>query len=440
MRLRLIQIVLSVLLLGLPAFAHAQNLPVGLLSKARLGVLCFDTVNTNAALDCWLNQHPDVAAAMSYTNASYSGAWPTWPTPIKNRLRFYFNQMVVWYKAGMPPASYPQPFPMPVPEQGPTDPVYGFGISQGMGTQVYLSQVGNSLAAELTAAFSWTITTYTPAELILLLSMNDTMYYMANVANPGYFFQYDGPSPATPGFTVTFFKKNNLIGTDAADTVARLFAWERGLSHFFVVSGDPTVNVFPYFWGPNTPPIPDPRIINGTTYTGPMNFGFAHFTAGCSGTQDFMKSVLRSMNIPVQLHWVSCQHATPMFPTLDLAMTHGDDPYDRLGWVTPFPGFSTPAPSEYFISTSQFNQLFPPAQSWDACTQTVGVQVANIAIKYGSDALMNFYCQDLISGADHASGQVYGYMQWYYPLTTLENMGLWTTLNIKVTALNYCGF
>lgn len=441
MRLRLVHIGLSpLLLLCLFTFAHAQGLPVGILSKARLGVRCWDTANTNAALDCWLNQHPDVAGAMFYQDSSYSGTWPTWPTAVKNQLRLYFNQMAVWYKVGMPPASYPKPFPVPIPELGPPDPVYGFWMSEATGKRVYLSQAANSLAAELTAAFSWTITTYTPPQLTLLLSMNDTMYYMSNVANPGYFFQYDGPSPATPGYTVTFFKKSNLIGTDAADTVARLFAWERQLTHFFVVGGDPTVNVFPYFWGPNTPPIPDSQIITGTTYSGPINFGFGHFTAGCGGTMFFMKSVLRSMNIPVDRHWVSCQHATPIFPTIGLAMTHGDDPYDSLGLVSPFPGFSTPAPSEYLIPISQLNQLFPAGQSWDACTQTVGVQVANIAIKYGSDYLMNLYCQDLISGADHASGQVYNLMQWYYPLQTLENMGLWTTLDNKVTTLNYCGF
>jgi len=444
MRARLICVALAALWLCVPAPAHAQ-LPVKYLSKARLGVRCFETANTNAALDCWLVYHPDVAGAMFYQDSVFTGTWPTWPSAAKSQLHVLFDQMVAWYHAGMP-AAYPKQYPIPIPPGGPpqqpTPSPPGadeFWMTEAMGKRVYLSHLANSLAAELTAAYPWTITQYTPSELTLLLSMNDMMFYGSNAPHPGYFIQYDEPSPATPGFTVTFFKHHNLIGTDAKDTVGRLFAWERNLTHDYVVAGDPNPNIFPYFWGPNSPPVPDSMVITGTVYSGPSTPLFGHFTAGCSGTQYFMKSVLRSVNIPVQLNWVTCTHATPIFPTLDLAMTHGDDPYDSLGLVSPYPGFSTPAPLEYFVSINELNQLFPASQSWDACTQTVGIQVANIAIKYGSDSLMNLYCQDLASQADHASGQVYGYMKWYYPLQTLENMGLWTTLDAKVTATNFCG-
>lgn len=438
MRARLAQIGLSTLILCFTTFAGATGLPVTLLSKARIGLRCWDTGTTDAALNCWLNEHPEVSGAMFYQDANYAGSWPGWPEPAKDQLRQYFDLMVAWYKAGMP-ASYPNTFAVPIPEQIPPEPLYGFWMSDATGNRVYLSQLANSLAAELTAAFSWTIVAYTPAQLTLLLSMNDSLYYGSNAPTPGYFFQGSTSSPATPGYTLTFFKDHNLIGVDATATVAELFGWERKLRHDFVVSGDPTVNVFPYFWGPDTPPIPDSKIITGTTYTGPINAGFEHYTAGCGGTMEFMKSVLRSVNIPVERHWVSCLHATPVFPTIGLAMTHGDDPYDSLGWVTPFTGFSAPAPIEYFVSINQLNQLFPAGQSSNTCEQTVGIQVANIAIKYGSDYLMNLYCQDLLSAATHANGQVYGYMKWYYPLQTLENMGLWTTLDNKVSATNYCG-
>jgi len=51
---------------------------------------------------------------------------------------------------------------------------------------------------------------------------------------------------------------------------------------------------------------------------------------------------------------------------------------------------------------------------------------------------LTMYCQDLASGASPANGQVYGYMSWYYPLQTLESMGLWTTLANKNAALGWC--
>jgi hypothetical protein len=434
---------LAILVLALPTAADA--LPVTFLSKARVGLVCFDNATTIKALDCWLDHHPDVAGALYYEDSGFKGTWASWPPTVKSQLHTDFDQMVAWYHGGMPPGG-PNPFPMPVPAGGaPQMPAPGAGsafwMTEAIGKRVYLSQAANNLAAELTAAFPWSITTYTPSQLKLLLSMNDSMHFVSNIAKPGYFFQYNNPSPATAAYTVGFFKQHNLIGQDAADTVARLFAWERVLIHFFVVAGDPTPNIYPYFWGPNAPPVPDSEVIKGTVYSGPIAFGFGHFTGGCSGTQDFMKSVLRAVNIPVERRWVSCEHATPIFPTIGLAMTHGDDPYDGLGAVSALPGFGSPAPSEFFISINAHDQLFPANQPWDVCTRTVGIQVANIAIEYASDALMNLYCEDLVNGASHASGKVYDYMKWYYPsVQTLENMGLWANLDAKVNATNFCGF
>jgi hypothetical protein len=153
MKMRLVYIVLIVLLMCLPTFVHAA-LPVSFLSKARLGVLCSKTANTNAALDCWLRENPNVAGVMFYEDSTYLGTWTTGPLAVEDQFLQYFNLMVPWYDAGMPPSTYPQLFPVQIPEQGPPDPVNGFWMSEAMGTQVYLSQVANSLAAELTAAFS----------------------------------------------------------------------------------------------------------------------------------------------------------------------------------------------------------------------------------------------------------------------------------------------
>lgn len=442
MRTRRIQVHLIALLLCVPALASAK-LPVGLLSSDRIG-LCHDTTDADAALDCWLNQHPDVAGAMNYTDSAFNGTWPSWPQPVKDQMHHDFDQMVVWYYGGAG-TPFPHQFPIPIPPGGAPQAdgpgsQESFWMTEDMGKSVYLSEVANNLAAELTAAFPWTITTYTPQQLAMVVGMNDSMYFSTTAATPGYFFQFGGPSPATAAFEVRFFKSQQILGSDAADTIERLWAWERNFSHFYYVAGDPTVNVYPYFWGPNTPPIPDSKVIRGTRYKHMTSNPLRHYTAGCSGTQDFMKSVLRSVNIPVERRWASaCGHATPAFPTVNLLMTHGDDPYDGLGVVSPFGGFSTPAPSEYFVALDSYDQLFPAGQSLTECLASVGVQVANVAIQYGSDELMTLYCQDLASGADHASGQVYANLKKFYPLQTLESMGLWTTLDFKVTTTGFCG-
>jgi hypothetical protein len=432
-------VVLIALLLGLAGVAHSAS-RVHSLSKARLGPKCADKASAVIALTCWLDQNPNVAAAMYYENSSYFGTWPTWPTKIKQRLFHYFVLMVLWYGKGMPPATAPQLFPEQIPLSGPKDPTWGWGMPEDLGTKVYLAQVANCLAAELTAQFSWSIATYTPDQLSLLLDFSDWLAWVPNLATPGFYFEGVADSPANPPFTALFFKTNQLIGSDAADTVARLFQWEKQLTHYNSPLGSnwTTAEVYLYFWGPNTPPIPDAEIINGTTYTGPGDAVFGHYTAGCGGTTVFMKSVLRTVNIPVETPMVMCGHYTPKFPTAGVAMTHGDDPYSRVGWVTPYPGFPVPAPKEYLVTLSQYFHLFPPGQSGNACLASVGIQPANIGIKYGSDFLLGLYCKDLASGASLANGKVYAELQIHYPLQTLQSMGLWTTLAAKQTALDYC--
>jgi hypothetical protein len=218
-----------------------------------------------------------------------------------------------------------------------------------------------------------------------------------------------------------------------------LFTWGRQLRHYFVSNNDLHEN-YSHFWGPDTPPIPLPAIIEGTTYTGPLWLPnpFGHFTAGCGGTTVFMKVVLQVVNIPVKKHTVSCQHRTPVFPTAGVAMTHGDDPYDWSGLVSPHPLTPTPLGSDYFVSLAEHAQLFPPGQDWFACEHNVGIQVKNVAIAFGSDYLMDLYCQDVAANATHASGKVYGFLQYSYPLLTLENMGLWVTLANKAGATGWC--
>jgi hypothetical protein len=314
-------------------------------------------------------------------------------------------------------------------------------MSDALGHRVYFSHVANSLAAELTGAFAWTITTYDVNSMYELLGMQGLLQYpVQDVSKPGYYLWDVIQSPAAPPYVVSFFKTNNLLGSGAADTIGRLFTWEKQLVHYFYYQDEPYPDpkLFSYFW-PGAPPIAASYIIEGTTYTGPAPPMFAHYTAGCGGTQAFMKSVLRAVNIPVRSRWGVCTHATPVFPTVDLALTHGDDPYDRGGWVSPFQGFPTPGALDYFVTVDQLDQLFPPGQSWEECDHVTGTRPREIAIHFVSDELMKLYCDDLASNASHANGKVYNQgLKWWFPLQTLENAGVWTKLDAKVTATGFC--
>jgi len=424
----------------------SASLPTSSLNKTRLGTACAGAANSDLALQCWLTHNPNVAQAMVYLNISGQQTFSEWPVTLQDQMYGYFDQMVSWYDAGWPVVPQPQIFPTPVPVEGP-DPSYGERyMTLAMGTQVYMGQVAAVLAGELTAQFPWSIAGYSPAELKPLLnqSVDYQLLWEPAVTHSGYYWQigFSG-SPANPSYVAVFFKVNHLLGSTAAETVALLYQWERQLEHFYVVSGYNTTTtdqVYTYFWGPNAPPIPASYVVNGTTYTGPeavAEYAFQHYTAGCWGTQDFMSSMLKIMNIPVQRTGVSCGHATPVFPTAGVAMTHGDDPYDARGYVSPSV-LASPTPADYLISLGKYDQLFPAGQSGSACLMNVAVQPANIAIQYGSDYLMNAYCQDQASNATEANGQVYAALEGNYSLQQLQSMQLWQILQVKQIVTNWC--
>ena len=430
----------ALLLLLVPSlFSQKLVFPPKTLSKTRLGPKCSKETTIDAQLGCWLDENPKVANAMIFGDATYYGTWKYWPISVKEELAKDFKLLAGWYLEDTPSTTAPQLFPVIVVPTGPVDPVWSLWMSEKLGRSIYLSVVANNLAVELTGYLPWTITTYGPAELSSLLNQSGLVAYVTNnIVKPGYYFNNSGmyASPANPPFTALFFKKNQLIGSSAADTIERLFRWERRLQHVIDPPGVPKQDIAKYYFGPNIPPIPDAEIIEGTTYSGPSGVGltFDHYTNGCGGTMEFMKSVLRTVNIPVQENWLACGHAAPTFPTVNMALDHGDDPYDALGIVTPYPGFPAPQTKEFFISVPQFNQWFPGG----ACLANVGRQVSNVAIQYASDRLMHDYCDDQTSGASHAAGEVYSDLKQNYSVQDLENMGLWTTLANKDAALNWC--
>jgi|WetSurMetagenome_2_1015567.scaffolds.fasta_scaffold04691_2 hypothetical protein len=449
-RAGLCALLLGLLLAAAPAEA-AYSLP---LSQARLGAVCATKPNTEQAVACWLQQHPDVANAMIFYDSTGGGPWSRWKPQRRTQFFAYFNQMVKWYNAGAVGGQYPSPFDFPIqPEPLPPAPGLGYMYRDSLGRVVYLSLVANNLAAELTAAFPWSIANYAPAELTLLLNMGNVFAnYVDSQGTPaGFYFVGDThTSPATAGYVVAFLKKSHVLAGNQAATIARLVEWSSRLRHYWFDEGDPNRTNFyavaEYFWGPNSPPIPASTIIRGTTYGGPSGPTKGRFTRGCSGTGEFMKSVLQAVNIPVKVRFLNCQHVVPVFPTAGLALTHGDDPYDWAGRVTPFPGFPTPEPEERLISIADLATLFPAGQSLEACEQKTGLQPIILGINYLSDMLMTLYCQDRAAVTSRAAGLIMKYLSPHWPELTpaevqqmLEQTLLWDRLELKVTATNFCG-
>ena len=410
------------------------------LSAHRVSNSILTLVNPDLILAAWLKEHPKVAKAIVFHGEHYDGDWTTWPDWLRTMLNDQFAVMLPWYGQHMPQPN-PAPFPDPIPREIAGEWQYGFGLIMGKtrGEHVYLSYVANALAAEMTGAFPWSITGYSSDHLKLLFDMGQSAMYYAGpqtTTHPGYYFG-DSSSRATPAHVVRFLKANNLVGVDARDTVARLFGWARILIHWYTeVPGQPPDATA--FWGPDAPPIPVSMLMNGSTYTGPSGPKPGRYTMGCSGTSDFFRSVLRAVNIPVEVRYTPCQHATPVFPTIHRALSHGDDPYDGLGAVTSFPGWPVPTLEEYLITTSQWDQWFGPGIDSDTCLKNVGRHIADLAIKYQSDYLLTRYCQDAAANVDHASGKVFEILGYFYTLVDLEAMHLWDKLAAKAAATGFC--
>jgi hypothetical protein len=180
-------------------------------------------------------------------------------------------------------------------------------------------------------------------------------------------------------------------------------------------------------------------LTKGTYDTGLNPPRFGHFTYGCAGTVNFMRSVLRAVNIPVAVVVPPCGHTMAQFPTIDRAISHGDDPYNASGKVTAFPGWPAPAPEEFLITIDQYNDWFGPTIDPNVSINNVGRRPYEIAVKYQSDYLLDQYCADTAAGLDHASGKLYDTLKTYYTVGQLEALHLWDNLAAKAAATNWCG-
>jgi hypothetical protein len=409
------------------------------LSTSRVSANCRGKDTLAKVLHCWLTEHPTVASATSFYKSGVTSDWTSWPDEWRHDLAQEFAELVRWYGHGMP-EPHPVSFKTPVPRDAPGDPAYDGGLvmSFARAKHIHFSHIANTLAIEMTGVVPWSIRHYSYEHLRQLLHWNEFLQHPTapSTAYPGYYFMQQS-SPATPAFVMRFFKDNDLVGTDAIDTVARLYQWCRTLMHYYVESPgtypDPT-----FFWGPDAPPVPVSMVIYGTDYTGPSGPRFGHYTMGCTGTSQFFKSVLRVVNIPVEARYEPSGHAVPFFPTIDRALSHGDDPYDALGKVTPYPGYPAPDPAEYLITGTLWTQWFDASVDPVISNKYVGRRPAEIALKYLSDYILSAYCEDVASGASHQSGKVFEIMGNFYAYEDLEWLKFWDKLAAKAAATGFC--
>ena len=96
-----------------------------------------------------------------------------------------------------------------------------------------------------------------------------------------------------------------MIGATRLETITRVIEWCKRLNHF-IGRGD-AENLYSTWQYYGAPPVI--RTIEGTFYNDDIIR--RHWTAGCHGTVNFMRSLLHTLNIPVE--YINLGHALPYF-------------------------------------------------------------------------------------------------------------------------------
>jgi len=319
-------------------------------------------------------------------------------------------------------------------------------ISQADAWQYFVGYVAQSLCVELTPCWPWSILDLSADGLACLLDSRWFFEYELDLGQtaPTYRLRIQNvqsqtdwrfrPGPATPGDprrVFSFLSTSGLIGASRRETIERLLDWCRwNLKHF--AGGWDVANLQDHWQYAGWPPVE--RVISGTTH--PQN-GFGHWTAGCHGTVEFLRWVLRTVNIPVFARG-SPTHSLPMFVSEGLNLAHGDDPYTRaLKKPNPIPI------GEYFIDVPTFEAWFDINMDPLQRSYNVGRRASELAVEYVTDWILRLRCADVANNVtDPAQSSVYTSPDLslfrFYTVAELQATNLWTRLDAEIQARGGC--
>jgi hypothetical protein len=224
-----------------------------------------------------------------------------------------------------------------------SSPYYFVPLDEGW--RLYARWVAHNVALELRHELPWSLERLAetnPDAALALLDSTEMMHRrIVDDIGLGHapHFNYDGQLYASylgqtivgmPRYTFRFLAQSGLTKATERETVVALLEWARDNMVHFV--GPLNRDSCQAHWGHPYPPTVE-MVIEGTNSTVPglptTLDRFQHWTMGCHGTSQFIKDVLRAVNIPVRVPF-NCGHAQLWLPGLDLWMDHGDDPYNQI--------------------------------------------------------------------------------------------------------------
>jgi len=322
-------------------------------------------------LATWLKANPAVAAAIKWQFQAASAntyqapddsdkiAWAAWSPSQQADLNQAYLDAASWYSLGAPAVTMTEGGATPNDEPVNVSPAVGSmtqstmeGVASDYMWKLYTANVGFALMLETSRQLPWSVTAY-PASTLRWLFDSATMGWLLPY---GYFSigTYDSAglpalradnrprtSFADPRWTYHWLRQAGILGATRQASIAGTLDWMRqNLTHFY---GSDDMGTELAIWGyQGYSPIS--QIVNGTVDSRNPGLGLQHWTAGCHGSTGFMNAALRVLNIPVEPVWV-CGHELVYFPTEDLYMDHGDDPYNQVVKASSSPSLNLLIPS-----------------------------------------------------------------------------------------------
>lgn len=303
----------------------------------------------------------------------------------------------------------------------------------------YIKYIAHSFRVEVDRLVHWSIFRYDQKQLEFFLDSRSIFEYIESrdvysiLRWDESLFSHGSVTPGDPVRIYDFLDDEKLIGITRWGTIGRFLGWCRNnLNHY---DGGNTPENYQKHWQYKGY-APVERIISGTTHP---DLGFQHYTPGCWGTTGFIRTVLRTINIPVLLE-ERCGHAMPHFvynKTHEFYLSHGDDPYNSLY------KHSTPQfiPLELIINRYKFDEWFNKNLPEQTICSNVGRHSLELAVEYIPNEILKIYCYDRSHGKSHEEGRIYNdIFRDHIPLYELEALGFWDRLESKIESLGGCEY
>ena len=388
------------------------------------------TIAPGLDLESWLADHPRIVTALQWQQANGSVLpYPAWPAAMRAQLAELVARIGAGAAPDLPeapplvrPADPGAPFPPLNPELARWAPE--------VARATYLAYAAQSLAVEIGHWVAWSIDR--DGSEVLAQLFDSRSLWRAEPSSGTYRIPYDfgAATPGDPYRQFEFLRTHDLIGATSRQTIERLLDWTgRNVVHF---QGDwDAANVYANWQYYGWPPVE--RIIAGTTNDSQPSAGVQHRAGACFGTVGFLRLVLRTANIPVELLHPCPGHGVPHFVREDLYLSHGDDPYDLLMIAQP------PIPAgALLIDRGRYDAWLSGDEVSITRCKNIGRQVRELALQHLPNQLLAMRCADRAAGTAEDHSQVYAVFKFNYSVGQLEQQRLWKRLDEKITALGGC--